>query len=628
MRSIRRGFVAFGALGLLWACGSSGSSGGSADAGNDAAGSAGTGAAGTSGSGGGAGASGGGGSAGASGAGGIGGVAGGSGASGADGGGTDGGGTDGGSDGGLCTPSALLCVGNDVHSCNSDGLGTTLVTACNASKGEVCAQGSCLSPCALAAQQRSTTGCEFWAVDLDQQDAFNDPASAPLAVTLSNPGLLDAVVTVEINTAPVGSAPVVSSFKQLTVKAGATETVSLGSREVDCGTKANDYAAPGTCLSSNGFRITSTQPIAAHQFNPLAPTYSNDGSLLLPLHLLGTGHRILGWGPGHPIPQSVPGIGTIVDRAFITVVGTAAGTKVKVKPSFRLRGNPPIAATAAGTELNVTLGAFDVLNLESDDAALADPEATRGDLSGSWVESDKPVAVFSGVESAQVPGTLNVPTPPGWVDDTCCLDHIETQIPAVTSLGTDYVISRSPVRAASPFLEADVLRFVGGQDAAQVSTNLPTPFDSFTLQPGEVKTTWTQGHVTVSATKPIAVGQLLVSAGLAGSNKIGDPALTQFPAVTQFANDFLVPAPSGWTSSWLVITHPEGATLTLDGGPLTACTTQAGGTVKGIKYQVRTCSTSASVSGAHRVKSDKPVGVVAYGYDDTAAYAIVAGARL
>ena len=47
-----------------------------------------------------------------------------------------------------------------------------------------------------------------------------------------------------------------------------------------------------------------------------------------------------------------------------------------VKPSWRIKGNPPIAATPKGGEITATIGPFDVLNLETDDATLQDDPTT------------------------------------------------------------------------------------------------------------------------------------------------------------------------------------------------------------------------------------------------------------
>src|SRR5690606_16766648 len=118
-----------------------------------------------------------------------------------------------------------------------------------------------------------------------------------------------------------------------------------------------------------------------------------------------------------------------------TIVGTTEDTTVTVYPSWRIKGNPPIPPTGPGQPIVVKLGPFDVLNLETDDATFQDNPKTMADLSGTVVLSDKPVAVFSGVETTSAPGgVVDIPKYPGWPEDgTCCLDHLEEQLFPVES---------------------------------------------------------------------------------------------------------------------------------------------------------------------------------------------------
>lgn len=509
----------------------------------------------------------------------------------------------------------------------SGGSGGTGATAGDAGP-DACTGSGCVATCASILGQSTSLGCEFWAADLDQQDGGgNDPASAEWGVVITNPGTSDASVTVEINTATPGQPLATSVVSQVNVPKGGTQTVKLPTRELDCGAKPNDYTAPGTCLSSRAFRITSSAPVTAFQLNALSPSaFSNDASVLLPSHALGKAYRVLGWGAGHPIPIDIPGSPKIIDRSYVTIVGVKPNTSVTVAPTWRVRGNPPISATLPGGQLSVKLGPFDVLNLETDDATTADDPVTLADLSGTLVQSDQPVAVFSGVESGGVPGPFAVPTPPGWATgDTCCLDHLEEQVPPLQSLGTAYVVARSPVRASGGFKEPDVIRFVGGSDASSVTTNLPAPFASFTLAPGEVKTTSSQGDVTVTATKPILVGQLLVSKQYVSATGVGDPSLLIVPSVDHFLTDYLIPAPPSWDQSWIVITAQAGAPVTIDGAAPTGCSSQAAGSVGGVGYETRRCPV---IAGTHRVTGAKPFGAAAYGYGSSSSYAFSGGSAL
>ncbi|MFO0757821.1 MAG: IgGFc-binding protein [Byssovorax sp.] len=522
-----------------------------------------------------------------------------------------------------CVPGSLVCMGNEVHECSADGSNSDkLVETCDTNAGMTCSGGKCGTACDIAAGQPSNVGCEFWAVDLDQQDAFNDPASAPWGVVLSNAGDGQANVTIELNQAKPGEPVNPMTVTQVSIMPGDLKQIILPTRELDCGVKPNDYASPGTCLSSRAFRITSSSPIVVYQFNVFTNAYSNDASLLLPTNALGNIYRVIGWGAGHPV--AIPGF-NIIDRSYVTIVGVVSNTKVKVRPSWRIKGNPPIAATMPGGEINVTLGPFDVLNLETDDGTFQDDPKTIADLTGTVVEASGPVAVFSGVESTGAPGgVVDIPKYSGWMDgDTCCLDHLEDQMFPVESVGTHYVVTRSPVRSTSSYREPDVLRFMGVAEPATVTTNLPPPYDSFTLAPGEVKTTWTQDDIVVSSTKPVMVGQILISNQYVDGPYIGDPSLTVFPPVEQFRTEYVFLQPSSWDQSWVVIAAQVGAQVLLDGAPTDGCHIETAGTLDGVTYESRRCKVT---DGLHRLSGQKPFGIVAYGYGSAGSYAFAGGA--
>jgi hypothetical protein len=313
-----------------------------------------------------------------------------------------------------------------------------------------------------------------------------------------------------------------------------------------------------------------------------------------------------------------------VDRSYVTVVGTKPNTQVKVRPSWRTRGNPPIPAAVPGDEIVVTLGPFDVLNLETDDAKFTDDQKTVSDLTGTIVESNQPVAVFTGVESTGVPGWLKVPTYPGWTsDDSCCLDHLEDQLFPVESIGSKYVIPRSPVRSTGGFREPDVLRFLGVAETAIVKTNLAPPYDEFTLEPGQVVTTWTQDDIVVDASKPVMIGQLLVSQSFVSGPSLGDPSLTVFPPVDQFRTEYVILTPDSWTKNYVVIVTEAGAEVELDGSNTGSCEKESSGVLDGVTYESRRCSLEV---GVHRLSSQTPFGIVAYGYGSAGSYAFIGGA--
>ena len=513
-----------------------------------------------------------------------------------------------------CRPGENTCVGNEVHACKDDGTAGELVKTCDAGKGERCSRGACKTACEAVADSPSNVGCEFWAADLDNVKNFvDDAANKPWGLVLSNAGDGTAKVTIERNDALPGAPAKLAVVQTLTIAKDELKTVILPSREVDGSEKGNNEG-PGTFLSSKALRITSDVPLVVYQFNAFEPTFSNDASLLLPRNGLGKIHRVLGYVTSKPI--KVPGF-DIVDHAFVTVIGTTPGTKVKVTLGQAIvAGGAVTTAKKKGEIVEMTLNPFDVLNLESD--------GMPGDMTGTIVEADAPVAVFSGTEGSVAPGSLKVPTPPGWESgNTCCVDHLEEQVFPVTAMVKKFVITRSPIRSNTSFREPDVLRFLGVAETATVTTSLPAPFDKFTLAPGEMKETYTTTDITVESTAPVAVGQILVSQQYVDGPYTGDPSLTIFPPVEQYRQNYLFLVPPKWDKNYVVISAPVGAIVKLDGAEPTGCVVEPAGKIEGTDYEARRCPVK---DGVRRVTGDKPFGVTAYGYGYAGSYAFTGGA--
>jgi hypothetical protein len=525
---------------------------------------------------------------------------------------------------GGCTKGGKTCVGNDIHECAEDGGVGAFVKSCDET-GEFCMGGACGSGCEAAESQPTNVGCEFWAVDLDNEYAsMNDAAGQPWGVVVSNFGQTPANVIIERNDASVGAAAQTAVVLTKAIAPGQLAEIELPTREVD-GSKSKDDG-PGTMLSSNAYRIKSDVPVVVYQFNTMRHSYSNDASLLVPKNGLGSQYRVLGWPTANPIAIDIPGapkIDGIPDHSFVTIVGTAAGTKVRVTLGGPIVGGGGIAALPKGGVVEQVLGPFDVLNLES--------SGIPGDLSGTIVESNAPVAVFTGGERGIAPMADGPPKPPSYTrDGFCCTDHLEEQLFPVTAGGRSFVITRSPIRSTGGYVEPDLLRFMGVAATTTVKTSLPAPDDTFTLEPGQVRDTWTTKDITVEATEPVMIGQVLVSQGFTENpTEGGDPSLTIFPPVEQYRRDYLFNVPSSWQKNWVVIAAPVGSKVTIDGADPAGCVVapagNAGGVVSGKSYEARRCPVG---EGAHRMAGNAPFGIVAYGYGSRGSYAFVGGANV
>lgn len=528
-----------------------------------------------------------------------------------------------------CVPGENTCQGNDVYTCTDTGEPGELVEECDSGAGEVCGEGSCVNACQVADDTPSNIGCEFWAVDLPNSRGGDDASQEPWGVVLANAGQTPADVIIERNIAALGQPESLVVLDQENVPPGLLKVVQLPRAEITGWTPdtADPPGPTGTARTNNAFRIRSTAPIVVYQFNTFTNAFSNDASLLLPTSGLGTVHRVIGYPTANPI-ELFPFAG-IPDRSSVSIIGTQDGTSVTIRPSQLTKSDmQSIPVGDAGEEMVLPLNQWEIINISSD--------GIPGDLTGTVVESSKPVAVFSSGERAIAPsyGPDDIPTPPDWVPqetNLCCTDHIEEQVFPASSLGSRFVVAHSPERSDGGWVEPDILRFLAVAEPATITTTLAPPHDSFTLQPGEWYETWAQTDIIVESTTPIMLAQILVSQAYTMAYT-GDPSLTYFPPVEQYRERYVFLTPPTWTRNYFVLTTPymfgmdgpsEG-NFTLNGGPLPGeCVENVIGMLDGVEYWSIVCPIG---EGAHLIEGDTNFGLTAYGYGPAGSYAYTGGA--
>lgn len=554
----------------------------------------------------------------------------------------------------VCVPDSPFCVGDEVWTCNDQGTGGEFDHACD--EGLVCSDGQCKTPCEKADDEPSNVGCHFWSVDLDNESvemdllgpiSSNDAAAQQFAVAVANNN--DDPVTVRIykNSARVGEPVNEALVEERVVAARSLEQINLPAREVD-GTMGQNGAynrdnPAHTFVSPHAYRIETTDPVVAYQFNPIIQQFSNDASILIPRQALGQHYYVLGWPTSNPCggrPGSMFHQDSIPDRTSITIIGTEDDTQVTVMPTHPIVGSIgdsgiDIPATPAGEPLSFTINKYDVVNLESDQPMVdnifdcVNMLDRDGDFTGTVVTSNKNVAVFSSNERGSGTGGAEIPDPPHWTgedNDSCCTDHLEQQMFPTAALGWEFAVSRSPIRSSDPgYTEPDVYRILATEDGTNVFTSLPAPNDRFVLDAGE--------HVTFAADTGFSVsseggaimfGQYLLSQGYVPGG-IGDPTFVVFPAAEQHRKSYVFLVPTTFEDNYMVLAMPEGASLEVNGGPLgefSGCERAPIGTVNGIAYEQVTCPMN---EGVHTVSSDLPFGLTVYGYYNVGSYGYPGG---
>jgi hypothetical protein len=528
-----------------------------------------------------------------------------------------------------CTPGARRCNGVLAEVCGDAGAWET-GTDC-ASQGLGCNLGTCVPACSRDPKARSNAGCEYWAVDMDN---LFDAVTAQYAVIVSNLGPIPATVTVSKRDNGT-DAP--ADVLQRLVAPGSLEILALPGRNM---------SGPGVHWA--GYRISSTAPVVAYQFNPLenVAVYSNDASLLLPVDTFATEYIVMS-------RKQIQGSSQPFRGAF-DVVASGAQTEVTITPTTRTQAGTGLTAITAGTSRTFTLEPYQVLNIKSD--------VNDGDLTGTVITSNRPIGVFGGHEG-------------GASGTRCCVDHLEHQLYPVSTWGTNYIAARSQPRGVAP----DYWRIVASENGTQVSFE-PAIRGPVTLERGKFVEVSATVDFVINATKPVMVGQLLASSGevvsvepgtdcssdsecdpgydcqsdggffgfcsppactVVGSTNgcpsghvcacpqgascscqpLGDPSLILVPPTSQYRDSYVFLAPNKYAFDYINIVAPADAAVSLDDQPVAPASFVAiGGAWKVARLLVQ--------DGVHKVTASKPVGVIAYGFDDDVSYGYAGGLNL
>ena len=544
-----------------------------------------------------------------------------------------------------CFPGTYGCDGVMRRRCSEEGVWYN-EQDCQAG-GKDCLLGACVSPCFEDYKSNTYSGCDYWAVDMDNVADAQDGAYALLVANLAD-------VATDITVTRRDSAEVITQTAYATqLQPGALEVIQLPQRHL---------GAAG--VGWNAWRLETTNPVVAYQFNPLSniDVFSNDATLLLPVHTFGkhyilvTQPQLLGVGAG--------GEGKAPYRGTASIVTTSSDTTVTIIPTTRTLAGNDLPAMLPGQTYTVPLQPYQLLNIKSDEEG--------GDLTGTEIFANKPIGVFSGHESALS-------------SDACCTDHLEQQLYSVDDWGLRYVATKAMPRNA----ESDYWRVTASEDQTTV-TFTPAVAAPVVLQKGEFYELATTLDFMVEADRPVLVTQLLASSGevvqppagtpcessaechpgdscdildtlyrgcaaptcsgpddtcLDGHTcrcsegdegdvdadeegpsclcvPIGDPSLILAAPAEEYRSSYIFLTPGQYAFDYINVIAPTGAIVTLDDVGLDG---SAFVPITGSPYYVARLPVS---DGIHSISASAPISVVVYGYDDDVSYGYLGGLGL
>jgi hypothetical protein len=584
-----------------------------------------------------------------------------------------------------CIPGSRRCADlSQPQECDDDGSQWDDVHACE--DGQTCEEGFCLDRCEIADRTNSYIGCEYWAVELenhllDSSQDTGDPMPPdqrpPFAIVLANtsetydadisvyrgdgeyaeavgsrvvasdvalPGIDYVTVYSELLDAAGErlAGPLSGEIDGFSLPRGTLMTLILPHRSVPFGESS---------LEQLGYRIESSQPVVAYQFNPFCCNYNytNDASLLLPTSALTENYMFMSyavWNGGErrlDEPYS----------ATMTVVATKPDTQVSIQlraPKGTMDGSDEprpytellypfhpsetrVSGPDASGKITTTLQPFEVLNVAG--AGIEPVE----DLTGSIIEASEPVAVFGGHTCAYAP--FNSPA----------CDHLESQLFPLETWGARFQAAPLKLRQedASGTREGTYWKFLAREDATSVDVGIDIrhpqvlpPADEgvtscqelsdnpeagvFELDAGQTCEFGTRELFVVEATAPIMLGAFVsgqnsVSTNAQWGSHAGDPAFYLVPPEEQYRRDYSFLTPATYHQSYVTVMTQPGVQVTLDGDTLNLTDFDHEEIVdEGV---VR--AHIPVEPGPHRIEAPIPFGIVVYGYDDYVSYAYTGG---
>lgn len=507
---------------------------------------------------------------------------------------------------GVCVPGEGTCQNGQAVACKYDGSGM-INFECDPQQGMVCEPDGCKGDCSPVTLGPSYIGCDYYpTVTLNTGLYWS---GFPFAIAVGNTSSDPAQVLVTRGDQEVQKVTVAGNDLAIIELPWIDE---LRGPEPSVGGSVQLPPLPEV-VTDGAYRMRSDRPVTVYQFSPLsyeikpAPaecpegsmpgcfSFSNDASLLLPVHVFGTTYPIVTW----------PTLGC--RSGFIAVTAVSDNTKVTIKATSKLTPGAGLTMDGSGS---VLLQQGDVVQL------LTEPVggpfcflAPGGDLSGSRIVADKPVQVIGGHACA------NLPTP-----DTQACDHLEEAMFPLETLGKEYVVTvpASPSGGKSPH----TLRIVAVEDGTEVVLSPPL-VEKTTLASGEVlEITNVLDDAHVTANHPFLIAEMMQ-----GSDSVpdhtGDPSQSLAVPVAQFRTKYVFLAPESYDQNFVNVIAPTGAAVTVDGQAVPSASFEelpSGG--------LSVARVALSGGQIHTAESAKKFGITVYGYGTYTSYMYPGGLDL
>ncbi|HEY8041784.1 MAG TPA: IgGFc-binding protein [Polyangiaceae bacterium] len=516
---------------------------------------------------------------------------------------------------------------SDLHSvvdCDNN-----VITTCPSDQG--CSGTSCVPACQSAKDNKSSLGCEYYAVDPDIITGIGGGAGACFVAYIANTWDSPVTISMEYGGTPydpskfayiptgTGQNMQFASLANGTIPAGEVAILFLADipgasagpgLKITCppnvtpAITATDAATHGTSMGT-AFHIALTRPVAAYDIFPFGGGQSalTSATLLLPTSAWDTNYIA--------VDAYGPGLGPI-DEPFVEVVAQQDNTHVTINPVAAIVAGQGVAAGAKNTPTTYTVNRGQVLQFTQDEP-----------LAGSILQADNPIGVWGGKTGLSI--------------TSCCDDSAHQQIPPVRALGSEYAGVRYRNRYAGNE-EAPPWRIIGAAKGTVLSWEpVPPGGAPTTLGLGQVAEFSTNGPFVVrsqDANHPFYVAAYMTgaaqfdpsqqsSSGGGAADGRGDAEFVNVIPPGEFLQSYVFFTDPTYPETDLVIVRTRGksgfADVTLDcAGKLSGWQpVGTSGAYEYTRFDLVTGNfqgTGTCNNGRHEIKSDVPFGVTVWGW--------------
>ena len=420
-----------------------------------------------------------------------------------------------------------------------DGNGLVIAT-CPPDQG--CAAGVCVPACDAAGAAKGSVGCDFVvATPSFFADLYPGYFSPCLAIFMANNWPKDVV----LNVSRSGTTYDATKFGRIsqagTPPAAWAAIPSTGIPPGKVGVlfmesdPASNYKCPvapalltGTQVKGTGrgsaWHISSSVPVSGYDILPFggASSFLPGATLLLPSTAWGTNYVAV-------VPKLGSGSqGNKGGPHWGQVVAKEDGTTIQIVPTVALPAGTGVNAAPFNVTSSYTLAAGEYIQWQAGFSFSSTPSSTAMDLSGSIIQSNKPVA-FNGGNGYLCLGSATS------TGGGCDSDH--EQIPPVSALGFEYAVAPYFRQNAD---ESIIYRIVGAADGTTLTFDPAVPSAPTSLKVGQMAEFEAKGAFVIKsqdAQHPFYVGQMMT--GAAGGGGLGDEDYTNVLPPAQFLSKYV-----------------------------------------------------------------------------------------